>query len=58
MEKKNYKFTAFNKGNEIELVCRNVVTGITEEEAKMIQLGLAMGLTQKYKDIKVTFEEV
>ena len=58
MEKKNYEFKAFNsKGKEIELQI-NVVYGITTKEADMVKLGLSMGLCQKYKDVRVSYNGI
>lgn len=58
MEKKNYEFRAFNsKGKEIELQIK-VVYGITTKEADMVKLGLAMGLCQKYKDVRLSYKEI
>ena len=58
MEKKNYVFRAYDsKGKEIKLLCANVFYDITEEEAKAIKLGLLMGLTQKYKEPRVTYKK-
>lgn len=57
MEKKNYEFKAFNsKGKEIELQIK-AVYGITKNEADMVKLGLAMGLCQKYKDVRISYKE-
>lgn len=58
MEKKNYEFRAFNsKGKEIELQIK-VVYDITTKEADMVKLGLAMGLCQKYKDVRISYKEI
>ena len=58
MEKKNYEFKAYNsKGKEIELQI-NVVYGITTKEADMVKLGLSMGLCQKYKDVRVSYNGI
>jgi hypothetical protein len=58
MEKKNYEFKAFNsKGKEIELQIK-VVYDISTKEADMVKLGLAMGLCQKYKDVRISYKEV
>lgn len=58
MEKKNYEFKAFNsKGKEIELQIK-VVYGISTKEADMVKLGLAMGLCQKYKDVRISYKEI
>lgn len=58
MEKKNYEFKAFtSKGKEIELQIK-VVYDISTEEADMVKLGLAMGLCQKYKDVRISYKEV
>lgn len=58
MEKKDYEFRAFNsKGKEIELQIK-VVYDITTKEADMVKLGLAMGLCQKYKDVRISYKEV
>ena len=58
MEKKNYEFKAYNsKGKEIELKV-NVVYGITTKEADMVKLGLSMGLCQKYKDVRVSYNGI
>ena len=58
MEKKNYEFIAFNgKGKEIELKIK-VVYGITTNEADMVKLGLSMGLCQKYKDVRVSYNGI
>ena len=58
MEKKNYEFRAFNsKGKELELQIK-VVYDISTKEADMVKLGLAMGLCQKYKDVRISYKEV
>ena len=58
MEKKNYEFKAFNsKGKEIELQIK-VVYDISTKEADMVKLGLAMGLCQKYKDVRISYKEI
>lgn len=58
MEKKNYEFRAFNSnGKEIELQIK-VVYDITTKEADMVKLGLAMGLCQKYKDVRISYKEI
>ena len=59
MEKKNYEFKAFtSKGKEIKLTCYNVFYDITEEMAQGIRMGIAIGLTERYKDPQVRFREV
>ena len=58
MEKKNFEFKAYNsKGKEIELQIK-VVYGITTKEADMVKLGLSMGLCQKYKDVRVSYNGI
>ena len=58
MTKKNYEFKAFDsKGKEIELQIK-VVYDITTKEADMVKLGLAMGLCQKYKDVRISYKEI
>ena len=59
MEKKNYKFTAYDsKYNEIELKCADVVYCITSKEARLYARGIAGGLMQKYKDPQVKYNQI
>lgn len=59
MEKKNYKFTAYDsKGNEIKLRCSNVVYGVTREEASLITMGIGIGLSEKYKYPQVNYHQI
>ena len=59
MEKKNYKFTAYDsKGKEIKLGSGNCIYECTNEQVGWLQLGILVGLMTKYKDPQVTFKEV
>lgn len=60
MEKKNFKFEAYDsKYNEIELKCGDLsYYELTKEEAYGVQLGLLLGLKEKYKDPQVNFREI
>lgn len=55
MEKKNYVFKAFDsKGKEIELKFATVFYDITREMALGIRMGIEMGLSEKYKEPRVS----
>ena len=61
MEKKNFKFSAFNsRGNEIQLSLdgRDLVYECTKEQADWLQLGILIGLDVKYSDPIVKVKEV
>lgn len=59
MEKKNFKFTAYDsRRNEIKMKHAMVFYGITEEMAKGIRMGIAMGLLEKYSEPSVTYKQL
>lgn len=61
MEKKHYKFTAYNsRGNQIQLTLdgRDLVYECTKEQADWLQLGIIIGLETKYTYPKVRFEKI
>ena len=59
MIKNNYKFSAYDsRRNEIKMKHAMVFYGITEEMAKGIRMGIAMGLYEKYSEPSVTYKQL